>query len=73
MIDIGAYANLRKLANKFREVDVTASNSKEECRNAPVLEGSTLIAFFASAPGNAEALLIKEVEGDDEGTILEAQ
>jgi hypothetical protein len=71
MIDIGAYANLRKLANKFREIDVTATSSKEECRNAPVLEGSTLITFFASAPINAEALLIKEVEGEDEDTVLE--
>jgi hypothetical protein len=71
MIDIGAYANLRKLANKFREIDVTASSSKEQCRNAPVLEGSTLVTFFASAPRDAEALLIKEVEGEDEDDTSE--
>lgn len=67
MIDIGAYANLRKLANKFREIDVTAVGSKEQCRNAPILEGSTLEHFFASAPRDAESALIKETEqGEDE-------
>ena len=70
MIDIGAYANLRKLANKFREIDVTASDSKEQCRNAPVLEGSTLLEFFATAPIDAEAQLIKETEGSDEEASL---
>jgi hypothetical protein len=71
MIDIGAYANLRKLANKFREIDVTSSESKEQCRNAPVLEGPTLVEFFASAPSDAEALLIKEIQVDDEDADLE--
>ena len=69
MIDIGAYANLRKLANKFDEIDVTADGAKEQCRNAPVLEGTTLDSFFASAPMDVEKALIAEVEeqDDDEG------
>jgi hypothetical protein len=66
MIDIGAYANLRKLANKFREIDITVPGSKEQCRNAPILEGATLEQFFASAPINSEEVLIKEIEGGDE-------
>jgi len=70
MIDIGAYANLRKLANKFREIDVTATNSKEQCRNAPVLAGSTLEEFFATAPEDAEAQLVKEFNSDDEAAVL---
>ena len=32
----GAYANLRKLANKFKGIHVTADGAKEQCRNAPV-------------------------------------
>lgn len=71
MIDIGAYANLRKLANKFREIDITANNSKEQCRNAPILEGATLIDFFASTPRDAEHILIKEVAGEDEDDSTE--
>lgn len=67
MIDIGAYANLRKLASKFREIDVTLQESKEQCRNAPVLEGSTLEAFFASAPSDPERALIDEIENEQNG------
>jgi len=66
MIDIGAYANLRKLANKFKEIDVTETGSKEQCRNAPILEGPTLEAFFASAPIDAEEALITEVKQEEE-------
>lgn len=58
MIDIGAYANLRKLEGRFREVDVTARDAKERCRNAPVLDGETLIGLFDSAPDEAEAVLV---------------
>ncbi|MGB6133180.1 MAG: hypothetical protein WCC14_04635 [Acidobacteriaceae bacterium] len=66
MIDIGAYANMRKLHNKFREIDITAPEAKEQCRNAPVLEGATLEMFFASVPVEAEATLIQEVRADGE-------
>jgi hypothetical protein len=62
MIDIGAYANLRKLANRFKEIDVTAADAKEQCRNAPILEGATLEHFFKSAPSNVESALMHEVE-----------
>jgi hypothetical protein len=62
MIDIGAYANLRKLASKFREIDVTARDAKEQCRNAPVLEGTTLESFFAKAPAKVESALIADLE-----------
>ena len=66
MIDIGAYANLRKLANKFKEIDVTVSEAKEQCRNAPVLEGATLEEFFTTAPKDAEKALILEVEDEED-------
>jgi hypothetical protein len=66
MIDIGAYANLRKLHNRFREVDVTATDAKERCRNAPILEGATLENFFNSAPESAEQALLNEVVSDDD-------
>ena len=45
MIDIGAYANLRKLEGRFTEIDITAPHAKERCRNAPVLDGATLVQF----------------------------
>jgi len=59
MIDIGAYANLRKLEGRFTEIDVTAADAKERCRNAPVLDGSTLLQSYLSAPEKAEAALLQ--------------
>lgn len=58
MIDIGAYANLRKLEGRFDEIDITAPDSKERCRNAPVLDDTTLISLYHSAPEKAEAALL---------------
>jgi len=58
MIDIGAYANLRKLEGRFTEIDVTASDAKERCRNAPVLDQNSLLQSFQSAPKEAEAQLL---------------
>jgi hypothetical protein len=50
MIDIGAYANLRKLEGRFNEIDITAPNAKELCRNAPVLEEGQLASLIRSSP-----------------------
>jgi hypothetical protein len=58
MIDIGAYANLRKLEGRFTEIDVTASDAKEQRRNAPVLDGGTLVQFYRSAPERTEVALL---------------
>lgn len=69
MIDIGAYANLRKLAHKFKEIDITLAGAKEQCRNAPILEGVTLEQFFTSAPMDAEKALILEVKEEVEEVI----
>jgi hypothetical protein len=58
MIDIGAYANLRKLEGRFSEIDITAPDAKERCRNAPVLDENTLVSLYRSAPEKAEAALL---------------
>lgn len=50
MIDIGAYANMRKLQDRFTEIDITASDVRERLRNAPVLDSSTLLKLYNSAP-----------------------
>ena len=55
MIDIGAYANMRKLEGRFKEIDVTAPDAKEQCRNAPVLDEATLVQSYRLAPSGAEA------------------
>jgi hypothetical protein len=65
MIDIGAYANLRKLEGRFTEIDVTAPDAKERCRNAPVLDETELVRAYRSAPERAEARLLLP-QGDEE-------
>ncbi len=65
MIDIGAYANLRKLANRFREVDVTAKDAREQCRTAPILDEGPLEKFFSSSPDDVESALLTEEEPEE--------
>ena len=65
MIDIGAYANLRKLEGRFNEIDITASDSKERCRNAPILDDATLLGLYKTVPQQAEAALIKEASDSE--------
>lgn len=61
MIDIGSYANLRKLVHRFTEIDITASDAKERCRTAPILDEKTLIELYVFAPENSERALLQEV------------
>ena len=63
-IDIGCYAHLRKLQNKFTEIDVSSSEAKEAMRSAPILEAAQLDSLLASAPSNAEEAMLKT---EDEG------
>jgi hypothetical protein len=66
MIDIGAYANLRKLEGRFREIDITAADAKEQCRNAPILESTMLEGLFREAPARIESALLEDIEGHDQ-------
>jgi hypothetical protein len=49
-LDIGAYAKYRKLEGRFREVDITAPDSREQCRNSPILAGDELIQLLKTSP-----------------------
>jgi hypothetical protein len=57
-IDIGCYAHLRKLQDRFSEVDVSSSDAKEKMRSAPILEESKLSSLFGNAPANLEEVLL---------------
>ena len=65
-IDIGAYANLRKLEGRFTEIDITASDAKERCRNAPIMDKETLVHDYKTAPAQTEAALAEVEAGVDE-------
>lgn len=60
MIDIGAYANMRKLAERFTEIDVTAADAKERCRNAPILDETTLVQLYQESPEKVESVLLED-------------
>ena len=57
-IDIGCYANLRKLKGRFLEVDISSGDAKEKMRSAPVLDEAKLASLFEKAPPNPEIALL---------------
>lgn len=59
-IDIGCYAHLRKLQDRFNEVDVSSRDAKERMRSAPVLDEQILSNITLSTPQNIEAALLED-------------
>ncbi|WP_262299298.1 hypothetical protein [Microvirga sesbaniae] len=59
-IDIGCYAHLRKLHNRFTEIDVASPDAKEKMRSAPALDSSKLAALVEAAPANVETALLEQ-------------
>ncbi len=59
-IDIGCYAHLRKLHNRFNEIDVSDSGAKEKMRSCPTLEKATFEEIFTKAPTDLEAELLSD-------------
>jgi hypothetical protein len=51
-LDIGAYAKFRKLEGRFREVDITAADARERCRNSPILDLDALPELLRTAPAD---------------------
>ena len=61
-IDIGCYAHLRKLQDRFTEIDVSSPSAKDQMRSAPLLDQAKLMALFESVPKNVEAALLEAEE-----------
>jgi hypothetical protein len=66
MIDIGAYAKFRNLLNRLNEIDVTANDAREKCRNAPILDQKGFDLFMSAAPAESENLLLADLSEDEE-------
>ena len=62
-IDIGCYAHMRKLQDRFNEINVMDTKGREKMRSAPILTNEHFAALWSSAPDNAEDALRTE---DDE-------
>lgn len=60
VIDIGCYAHMRVLDQKFTEVDLTHPEAKERMRSAPVLEEEAFTSLWDAAPADAENGLVSQ-------------
>lgn len=60
MINIGHYANLRKLHGKMNEIDLTASDAKEKIRSAPILTEKKLEELWLTVPRNPEEKILAD-------------
>lgn len=66
VVDIGCYAHMRTLGNKFSEVDIAQPDAKERMRSAPVLSEEALSTLWTTVPQDAEAaLLLEAAEGSE--------
>jgi hypothetical protein len=60
-IDIGCYAQMRKLDGRFTEIDLSAADAKERMRSGPVLDENVFRALWSNMPSDPEgALRIQE-------------
>lgn|GEM_PF-1000078 len=60
MIDIGCYANLRKLSGKMKEIDLSETDAKEQIRSAPILTGELLKNIWENTPDDPEKAILSE-------------
>lgn len=56
-IDIGCYANFRKLQGRFNEIDLTDAGSKDQLRSSPIVDLASFSQALDTVPENAETLL----------------
>lgn len=63
-IDIGSYANMRKLAGRFNEIDLAAHDAKERMRSAPILERTHFAQLWTNAPSDPETQIMTDTQGE---------
>lgn len=63
-IDIGSYAFMRKHQDRFKEVDVGASDAKDQMRSMPILSPSLFDKLGGEIPPNVEQVLLEFDEQD---------
>ena len=56
-IDIGCYAHMRVLEDKFTEIDLTDAEAKEKMRSAPILDDNMFETIWGSVPTDLELAL----------------
>jgi hypothetical protein len=61
VIDIGCYAHLRKLDNRFIEIDVSSPDLKEKARSAAIFNLEEFDTRFERAPTDVETALLDDL------------
>ena len=69
VIDIGCYAHMRVLDQRFTEIDLADADAKEKMRSSPILSEQAFDSLWESAPIDSEsALRSQESVALDDGT-----
>ncbi len=69
-IDIGCYAHMRKLHDRFVELDLFATNAKEKMRSAPILAAEDFRTLWDAAPDDFESALLAEERNSSSDSTL---
>ena len=64
VIDVGAYAHMRRLQGKFNEIDISDTTSKEKMRSSPILAPADFRNFLQQVPANTEKAL-QDQDGEE--------
>lgn len=59
-IDIGCYAHMRKLITRFTEIDLSATDAKEQTRSGPILDEKAFSSLWEGAPEDSEGALVSQ-------------
>ena len=62
VIDVGCYAHMRKLRDRFDEIDLGQPTAKDKMRSGPILDEAQFESLLNEAPGDAENALFHEID-----------
>lgn len=54
IVDIGCYANMRKLYGKIHEIIPTDNDAKEQMRSVPIFDHDSFVSIWNQSPANVE-------------------
>lgn len=70
LIDVGAYAHMRRLQGRFNEIDISDNDAREKMRSSPILALTDFKDFWQQAPRDTELALKEQddIEGEQAAT-----
>lgn len=66
VIDVGAYAHMRRLQGRFNEIDISDTDAREKMRSSPILALNDFESFWLKVPENTEKALEDQEDIDGE-------